>query len=104
MNDSIRILFITLYFIYDILTKETKDKVRPYHYTRFFVILCYNQDAIPVFLSGRRQPAHITYTRNNMGQKCEGDCGLWVLNEINFFKYPENLKKIVGAVWKLPAK
>ena len=31
-----------------------------------------------------------------MGQKCEGNCGLWVLNE--------NLKKNVGAVWDLPAK
>ena len=33
-----------------------------------------------------------------MGQKCEGDCGLWVLNEIIKKMYPENLKKIVGAV------
>ena len=39
-----------------------------------------------------------------MGQKCEGKCGLWVLNEIFKKKYPENLKKIVGAVWELPAK
>ena len=39
-----------------------------------------------------------------MGQKCEGDCGLWVLNEINKKTYPKNLKKIVGAVWKLHAK
>ena len=40
-----------------------------------------------------------------MGQKCEGNCGLWVLNEIikkNI--YPEILKKIVGVVWELPAK
>ena len=41
---------------------------------------------------------HTTYTRNNMGQKCEGDCGLWVLNEMIKKMYPENLKKIVGAV------
>ena len=34
-----------------------------------------------------------TYSRNNMGQKCEGNCGLWVLNEIIFKKYPENMKK-----------
>ena len=47
---------------------------------------------------------HTTYRRNNMGQKCEGNCGLWVLTEICFFKYPEILKKIVGAVWELPAK
>ena len=39
-----------------------------------------------------------------MGQKCEGTCGLWVLNEITKKIYPENLKKIVGAVWELPAK
>ena len=44
------------------------------------------------------------YSRNNMGQKCEGNCGLWVLNEMIKKIYPENLKKIVGAVWKLPAK
>jgi hypothetical protein len=39
-----------------------------------------------------------------MGLKCEGNCGLWVLNEIVNRIYPENLKKIVGAVWELPAK
>ena len=34
-----------------------------------------------------------------MGQKCrEGNCGLWVLHEILKKTYPENLKKIVGAV------
>ena len=33
-----------------------------------------------------------------MCQKWEGDCGLWVLNEIIFKKYAESLKKIVGAV------
>ena len=39
-----------------------------------------------------------------MGQKCEGNCGLWVLNEMIRKIYPENLKKIMGAVWKLLAK
>ena len=39
-----------------------------------------------------------------MGQKFEGNCGLWVLNEMIKKIYPENLKKIKGAVWKLPAK
>ena len=39
-----------------------------------------------------------------MGQKCEGNCGLWVHIEIIKKIYPENLKKIVGAVWELPAK
>ena len=48
---------------------------------------------------------HTTYRRNNiMRQKCGGDCGLWILNEIIKEKYPENMKKIVGAVWELPAK
>ena len=28
-----------------------------------------------------------------MGQKCEGNCGLWVLNKILKEIYPENLKK-----------
>ena len=26
--------------------------------------------------------SHTTYSRNNMGQKCEGNCGLWVLDEM----------------------
>ena len=29
---------------------------------------------------------------------------LWVLHEIIKKIYPENLKKILGAVWELPAK
>ena len=37
-------------------------------------------------------------------QKFEGNCGLWVLNKIVKKTYPENLKKVVGAVWKLLAK
>ena len=47
---------------------------------------------------------HTTYSTNNMGQKCEGNCGLWVLNEIILKIYAESLKKIMGAVWELPAK
>ena len=39
-----------------------------------------------------------------MCQKWEGDCGLWVLNEIIKKTCTESLKKIVGAVWELPAK
>ena len=31
-----------------------------------------------------------------MGQKCEGNFGLWVPNETIKKIYPENLKKIVG--------
>ena len=47
---------------------------------------------------------HTTYSRSNIGQECEGNCGLWVLNEMSKEIYPENLKKIVGAVWDLHAK
>ena len=47
---------------------------------------------------------HNTYSRNNMCQKCGGNCGLWVLIEIIQKKCPENMKKIVGALWELPAK
>ena len=47
---------------------------------------------------------HTPYSRNIMCQKCEGNCGLWVLNEMIKKIYPENLKKIVGAVWELHAK
>ena len=39
-----------------------------------------------------------------MCQKLDGDCGLWVLNEMVKKIYTESLKKIVGAVWELPAK
>ena len=39
-----------------------------------------------------------------MSQKCEGNCGLWVLNDMIKKIYPEILKQIVGAVWELPAK
>ena len=60
--------------------------------------------AIPIGAYNPRYVIHTIYTRNNMGHKCEGNCGLWVLNEILKKTYPENLKKIVGAVWELPAK
>ena len=36
-----------------------------------------------------------------MCQKCGGDCGLWVLHEIIKKEYPENLKKIMGAILEL---
>ena len=35
--------------------------------------------------------SHTTYTSNNMGQKCEGNCGLWVHNEI--------IKKVLGQMY-----
>ena len=57
-----------------------------------------------MMINGASKVLHTTYSRNNMGQKCEGNFGLWVLNEILKNTYPENLKKILGAVWELPAK
>ena len=47
---------------------------------------------------------HTTYSWIIMCQKWEGDCGLCVLNEMIKKIYTESLKKIVGAVWQLPAK
>ena len=47
---------------------------------------------------------HTPYSRIIMCQKWEGDCGLWDINEIIKKIYAESLKKIVGAVWELPAK
>ena len=44
------------------------------------------------------------YLQLRYWQKCAGISGLWVLNEIIQKKYPKNMKKIMGAVWKLPAK
>ena len=50
------------------------------------------------------ETVHTTYSWNIICQKCECDCGLWVFNEIINKKYAESLKKIMGAVWELPAK
>ena len=36
---------------------------------------------------------HTPYSWNIMCQKWEGDCGLWVLNELFFKKFAESLKK-----------
>ena len=47
---------------------------------------------------------HTIYPGNNMCQKCGGKTVLWVLHEIINKAYPENMKKIVCAVWELPAK
>ena len=41
---------------------------------------------------------HTAYSRNNMRQKCEGNCGLWVLNEMIKEIYPEHLKKNRGCL------
>ena len=46
---------------------------------------------------------HTTYSWNIKWQKCAGISGLWDLNEI-ILKNPGNMEKIVGAIWKLPAK
>ena len=47
---------------------------------------------------------HTTYIRNNIGQKCEGKCGLWVLNEMIKKYILKVCRKIMGVVWELPAK
>ena len=40
------------------------------------------QDSNYIVINGHNRTGHTTYTRNNMGQKCEGNCGLWVLSKI----------------------
>ena len=45
--------------------------------TRFDSDVSESKDQLQVIL-------HTIYTRNNMGQKCEGNCGLWVLHEIAY--------------------
>ena len=59
---------------------------------------------VRILLLCYENPAQTTYSWNIMCQKWEGDCGLWVPNEIISKKYTESLKKIVGAVLELPAK
>ena len=39
-----------------------------------------------------------------MCQKCGGKTGLGVLHELTNKAYAENMEKIMGAVWELPAK
>ena len=64
----------------------------------------YRKAMIPQKISHLDHTAHITYSWNIMCKKWEGDCGLWVLHEMIKKIYTESLKKIVGAVWELPAK
>ena len=45
-------------------------------------------------ISAQTRQEHTTYSRTNMGQKYEGNYGVWVLNEIIEKRYPENLKKL----------
>ena len=47
---------------------------------------------------------HTIYPGNNVCQKCGHKSGLWVLHEMINKTYAENMKKIVGAIWELPAK
>ena len=56
-----------------------------------------------IFINHALCKVHI-FCEGHAKSKCEGNCGLWVLNEIIKKIYTESLKKIVGAVWELPAK
>ena len=38
---------------------------------------------------------HTTYSRNSMGRKCEGNCGLWFLNTT--IKKPRKCEKKLGS-------
>ena len=67
-------------------------------------VLCVDLRSEKAWKSGGLIQAHTPYRWNIMCQKSEGDCGLWDLTEIIIKKHAESLKKIVGAVWELPAK
>ena len=41
-----------------------------------------NKDYLMVIMVDALYILHTNYSRNNMGQKSKGNCGLWVLNEI----------------------
>ena len=49
---------------------------------------------IPFILALFQSPMqyHTIYSKNNIGQKCKGNCGLWVLNEM--------IKKYIVEIWK----
>ena len=76
--------------------------IHTFKYTNFSIK--YRAFQLQEFENGSDLVIHTIYTRNNMGQKCEGNCGLWVLNKVLKKMYPEILKKIVGAIWEIPAK
>ena len=69
-----------------------------------FSRLCWPYEAKKLVLFRCFVCIHTPYSWNIMRQKWEGNCGLWFLNEMVLKKYAESLKKIVGAVWELPAK
>ena len=64
----------------------------------------FQQSTYPLYFWHGTYYIHTSYSWNIMCQKWEGDCDLWDLNEIIKKIYTESLKKIVGAVWELPAK
>ena len=67
-------------------------------------ILTHPESSFVFFWYVEIKASHTTCSWDIMCQKWEGDCGLWVLNEMIKKTYTESLKKIVGAVWELPAK
>ena len=66
------------------------EGLKPKTFTSFLVILQYDSNILPTaeILSGKNTRAFLV-------------CGFLMKS---FKKYPENMKKIVGAIWKLPAK
>ena len=50
-----------------------------------------------LFQNPVRKMGHTAYSWVIMCQEWEGDCGIWVFNEIIFKKYVESLKKNRGS-------
>ena len=101
------IAFASFALLYHILYLEPLEKsILKWHNTSeiFFLQRLEIKKTNPTFFRGRSITTHTTYSKNNMCQKCGGNCGLWIFHEIIQNKYAESLKKIVGAFWELPAK
>ena len=101
----------TLYMYYKKVTKHKRKKIADfenrlnshdqlcipeYMYSVFIVHTCYiylwpnwlYSSAANLTFHAWFITKHTIYSRNNMGQKCDGNCGLWVLNEIVKIIYP----------------
>ena len=92
MNDKTKNPDLQFLACTDIEYQYSKEPTNTYYFSPFFEV------------EQKSETNHTTYSWNIKWQKWVGISGLCVLNEIIQKKYPENMKKIVGAVWKLPTK
>ena len=72
-----------------LLLFSKKEMAREFYADCFFALPCSYKYEIVDTAYG-----HTTYIWNIMFQKCEGNCGRWVLNKIFFKNHTENMKKM----------